>query len=162
MAPLPSFVPDRRSSFAEAKSLSTHAQPRDCAPHPRIPRDLRSLEPMRRKHLRCSAGGTPQPSDSAASPINLMGYARKSRDSAVCSKGSASGRQRHQWLLRFAPHLLRTSDKPCRHLLDKIGVQPRCDLGKKPGDGRLELDYPTIALADIGRSADSQDRARIS
>ncbi len=54
-------------------------------------------------------------------------------------------------LLRREPLHVPPYQGPLQHrcILREASLQPRVDLGSKKGQGRLELDYPTLTLADL-------------
>jgi len=84
--------------------------------------------------------------------LDLMGYARQGRAISGVLEGLGfrpdsviNGLFGDRRLIYYEP-----SDK--FHIdifLDKLEFSHDVMFGKKPGDGRLELDYPTITLADI-------------
>ena len=84
--------------------------------------------------------------------LDLMGYARQGRAISGVLEGLGfrpdsviNGFFGDRRLIYYEP-----SDKfHVDIFLDKLEFSHDVIFGKKPGDGRLELDYPTITLADI-------------
>jgi hypothetical protein len=84
--------------------------------------------------------------------LDLMGYARQSRDiSLILDRLGFKADDMINGL--FGDRRLVYYEKNDKfHIdifLDKLEFSHNVEFGKKPGEGRLELDYPTITLTDI-------------